>query len=1130
MQNSTNRSSVLWCGTLFPSNRTRSIKKLLLVMKLTSLLLIVTFMHVYATGFSQSVTLNAQKMPMKAVFQRIEEQTGYVVFYNKALLSAAEKVTLQAKNQPLANFLDQLFATQPLKYRIEGKSIILSRKNSAALEELPVAPVADPITITGHIGDFTGNPLPGATVRVKGKKEIFAVSDSKGAYSIKCNAGETLVFSYVGYLSREVPVSSSTQLNIMLEREEKSIKDVIITGMITRKKESFTGATASFTGEQLKTVNNQNIIQGLKALDPSFVQIENNLAGSNPNVLPTIELRGQTSISTNTLRDQFSNDPNQPLFILNGFETNLRTIIDLDINLVASVTILKDAASTAIYGSRASNGVIVVETKKPQPGKINLSYTSDWQVEMPDLSSYNMMNADEKLRFEKLSGGYIDKNNLPLGQDMLDSLYNQRLQNVLKGVNTYWLNKPLKTGITQRHSVNVTGGDQAFQYELGANYRANNATMIGSKRNDWGVTMNLFYNTRRVHIGNRAYVNGYNSAESPYGSFSTWASANPYYAIPSDNSHYLEPLGAASIPGYMKSPNPFYNASLASFNKSKGISLQDNLQISVDVTNAFRIQANAQLQKGTDETMVFVSPLNTMYDTQNDPTLKGSYNYGKLDPFSYNANISATYAKILAQRHSLTGFLRAEIAESRNQSNGYSAVGFPNASNGNPAFAYGFAAGSTPISATSVVRRNSVIASFNYSYDRRYNLDLNANLDGSTAFGSNRRYQPYYSAGASWNLHNEAFLKTLTWINNLRLRGNIGLTGNQNFGNVSQSVYKYYTNINSMGQGVYLTALGAPDLQWQSTLQTSVGLDATIFKNTLNIQLNAYQKSTNPLVVPITLPSSSGLSSYPFNAGMSTVKGWEAMITWYPIYQPGKIVWSLGVTGAGLTQQYDRFNDKLSVLNKELQQSNALTRYKDGYSSYDLWAVKSLGIDPATGREVFLNKAGQQTFTYSPDDQVVVGSSRPQAEGIFNSTLNYRGFRAGIYFRYIWHRDQFNTALYNKVENISYDNLMKNQDKRALYDRWKQPGDITSFKGISITETTPISSRFIQTENTFSAESFNLGYEFRNQPWLQRASLAALSLTAYTNDLFYFSTVRRERGIDYPFARSVSFSLRATFK
>ncbi|UMB52499.1 hypothetical protein MKD41_09105 [Lutibacter sp. A64] len=227
--------------------------------------------------------------------------------------------------------------------------------------------------------------------------------------------------------------------------------------------------------------------------------------------------------------------------------------------------------------------------------------------------------------------------------------------------------------------------------------------------------------------------------------------------------------------------------------------------------------------------------------------------------------------------------------------------------------------------------------------------------------------------------------------------------------------------------------------------------------------------------------------------------------------------------------EYDDFGNKLKSLNDDALNSGSLKRYKDGYSPDDIWAVPSLGIDPTTGREVFLKKNGQSTFDYDYDDEAVVGSTRADIEGVFNTFFNYKGFNLGLNIRYRIGGQAFNTALYEKVENISTADITLNQDKRALYDRWQEPGDISQFKSISITSTTPISSRFVQDENVLIGESISIGYRADSKPWLDALGLKNIRFTAYMSDIFRNSSIKVERGIQYPFARSISFSINTSF-
>lgn len=1105
-----------------PGSLPAGMPKILLAMKFTILLLTVAVLQVNASTYGQSVTLKKRNATLISVFEDIRKQTGYDFIYIDHTVENARLITLNLKQVSLEEALRQVSLNQSFTFEIERKAIIVKPKP----EPIRLIPAR---VVSGKVVNETGEPLEGVNIQAK-LSQTRARTAKDGTFSIQLKDDQDqLVFSYVGYGTQtlNVPNKPTELLNVVLKQVVGDLNNVVITGMgIERKKESFTGATATFSQADLKMIGNKNIIESLKALDPSFMQIENNQVGSNPNALPNIEVRGQTSIPSSNLRSEFVGDPNLPLFILDGFETNLRTIIDLDMNIVASVTILKDASSTALYGSRASNGVLVVETIKPKSGKVKLSYTSDLRVEAPDLRSYNMMDASEKLEFERLSGRYSSVD--VKSQLGLDSLYNARLGNVVRGVNTYWLDKPLQTGFSNRHSINARGGEGAVLFDLGVNARNTKGAMIGSGRDEWGGNLNLNYRTGKINVSNRAFVSGYKSNESPYGGFSNWVNMNPYYEYLPANRRFIDSIPRAGA--FPIIANPLYNASLGSFNKTTNFSVNNNLQVIYDVTPRFRITAGGQVSRGNLLADNFISPLNSQFSAT-EAARKGSLTRRTSSVFSYTGNLMATYAKVIAEKHILNMNLRTEFSENQSRSEGYKVVGFQPSSTGNPAFAFGYEENSKPTASTQIVRRNSILTSVNYSYAQKYNADVNFNMDGSTVFGSNNLYSPYYSGGVSWNVHKENFMNKVKWVSMLRLRANMGVTGNQNFGNLSESIYNYDPDNNSFGQGVYLGTLGAPDLEWQRTIQTSLGIDASMFGNRASLQFNAYRKKTENLIVEASFPSSTGVGSYPFNAGELNVEGLEATINYSPIYRPkDQVVLTFAFMGAMSRMVYSGFDNKLKNLNQNLQNSKSLTRYKDGFGSRDIWAVPSLGIDPATGRELFWSKDGQQVFAYNSDDIVRIGTSQPLLEGTMRSIFNYKGFNASVVVRYVLQKDQMNSALYNKVENISSANLESNKDRRALYDRWKNIGDVSQFKAISATINTPISSRFIQTENTLNLESLSLGYEFINKAWLDKAKLSSVRLTAFTNDIFYTSTIRRERGIDYPYARSVSMSISATFK
>ena len=328
------------------------------------------------------------------------------------------------------------------------------------------------VKLSGTVTDSgDGYPLIGVSVMIEGTLHGVA-TDLDGKFTLEIpDYATNIVFSYVGYetLVKEYhPGNAASFSRIVLDANTMELDDVVVTGVYERKKESFTGASATFKGDQLKKVGSMNIMQSLQTLDPSFKIMESTQFGSNPNTMPDIEIRGKTSVAG--LREEYGTDPNQPLFILDGFETTLETVMNLNMNRVASVTILKDAASTAIYGSKASNGVVVIETKAPARGRLQLSYKGDFGVEIADLSDYNLMNAREKLEFETLAGVYTDGNGDPFNQIRLDNLRNERLKSIESGTDTYWLSEPIRTGFTHKHNLYAEGGEEKIRYGIGLSY------------------------------------------------------------------------------------------------------------------------------------------------------------------------------------------------------------------------------------------------------------------------------------------------------------------------------------------------------------------------------------------------------------------------------------------------------------------------------------------------------------------------------------------------------------------------------------------------------------------------------------------------------------------------------------
>ena len=983
--------------------------------------------------------------------------------------------------------------------------------------------------VRGKVVDENKLPIPGVSVRLGGTS-MGTATDVDGKFKLLVPADTaTLVVSFIGMKTEVVKIPrlkagvEQKELTIVLREEDVKLEDVVVTGIFTRKKESFTGSASTYSAAELKTMGTQNILQSLKTLDPAFAILEDNQFGSDPNRLPNMEIRGKSSMLG--LRDELDADPNQPLFILDGFESTLAAINDLDINRVASITILKDAASTAIYGSKAANGVIVVETVKPEAGKLQVSYTGNMNLSMPDLSSYNLMNAREKLEFERLAGRFEPASWSTTSEVELNRLYNEKLKVIESGVDTYWLAEPLRVGVNQKHSLYVQGGEGNFLFGLGAGYNGVSGVMEKSDRDVISGNIDLIYRMSKFQFSNKFSLTS-TDYRNPIVAFSEYAAANPYYKKRNETGTIEKWLENNN---FFKAANPLWNASQNSRDEGKNLALTNYFMAEYFPTVEWRVRARLGLTYGNDDTEKFYSRNDTRFENM-ETIKKGEYRSSNTRTNQVEGELSVTYAKVLG-KHRINLVVGGNVSSNKSLTQGYSAVGFPDGDFSYPSFSNGYPENGTPTYYESVSRSVNGYFNTGYSFDDRYLMDFSLRTSGSSVFGTSRKYNTTWSVGLGWNLHKEKFIMDhVGWIDLLKLRASIGNPGNQSFDS-AQSLLTYsfqYGSMNYFGLGAVLAQIGNPDLEWQITVDKNIGLDVTLFNKRFSLTADYYYKVTDPLLIKVSTPLSSGTATYMTNAGEQVSQGLTASVTYY-IFQnfEERFSWMIRANVRTQKTRIDKIGNKLSTLNSSGKGSNTV-RYYDGADPDDIWAVKSVGIDPSNGKELFYAKDGSYTYDFSYDDEVICGNTRPDVEGVIGSSLNWKGFSVSLNFRYQMGADVFNEALYSKVENISRSDLNKNQDKRALYERWQEEGDIVRFKNIASAETTPMSSRFVQEENVLTLESVYLGYEFYDG-WIKKLGLSSLKFQVSMRDVFRASTIRSERGISYPFARSMEAGLSFNF-
>lgn len=576
--------------------------KVILVMKLTCFLMCCLLFNVQAAvkAQGQTVSLKLDQVSVAEAIRQLKEQTQLDFFFSNKQVDVDRKVSLDLQDIRLDEALKMLLG-EGYSYEFLDDVVVIK---PVEVKNPEMGVPQEKVTVKGVVRDEKGELLPGVTVTIKGTS-LGTATDVDGKWKLDLPKMENivLVFSFVGMQSQEVVYKGQEEMNVMLKTDTKQMKEVVVTGYFNQAKESFTGTATSFSGDELREVNPVNALAALSVLDPSFKMIENITDGSNPNVVPKFEVRGSSSMPN--VKDEYEGDPNMPTFIMDGFEVDAEKVFDLDPNRIESMTLLKDAAATAIYGSRASNGVVVITTKMPEKGTIHLTYNMDLSFNIPDLRDYDLLNAREKLELEKAAGFY--SSTVANLLEEREAQYNYKLQLVEQGHDTYWLNKPLQVAIGHKHSLFVEGGENLMRYSLDLSYEKAPGVMKESGRERIGAGMLLQYQMKKIVFRNQMTYDVVNADNSPYGSFSEYARANPYYIYEDEDGNYLYLLEDDTRGAFDKVPNPLYNAQLNVIDRTSYSDFTNNFSIDWYITDALRLKGNVAIHHRKDEGVVFKS-------------------------------------------------------------------------------------------------------------------------------------------------------------------------------------------------------------------------------------------------------------------------------------------------------------------------------------------------------------------------------------------------------------------------------------------------------------------------------------------------------------------------------------------
>lgn len=1043
------------------------------------------------------VTLSMRDASVEDFANEVAKQTGLSIKFTDKDVKAFKGITLDVRDQSVSSLLLNLSNQFPLSYNIEGNTITFAKKDVTQRKG----------SIRGQVTDVNGDPLVGAIIRVDGINGGF-VTDINGEYEVKTDKKEVhLTVAYIGYKSVNKNVKNGATANITLHEDSKEMQEVVVTGYQTKNKNSFTGAQVAVTRDQLMNVGTKNVLKSIASFVPGMVISDDNLKGADPNSVAEINIRGRAT---------FDGQANTPVFVVDGAQVTTEYVYDMDMNDIETVTVLKDASASALYGAKASAGVIVITTKTLKGGKLKLNYSGTVRLSTPDLHDYNLLNASEKLEYERLAGLFTDTS--PSRQYTLDQDYARIFNNIQSGVETDWLSKPLRNAFSQSHSLSVDGGDERAKYNLGVRYGKDAGVMKGSDRSRLSTNFRLSYNVSgKFFVSNSSTISSVTNNESPYGDFSDWAKMNPY-----ENPYDSD--GKLRVSLYHDLANPLYDASLGSYTNTNAFDFLNTTSIQLWFGEKVRLDGDFTINRNKQNRRSFTSPLAYSEIRSKSADQRGSLSDNTVNTTTLQGKLMLSYNNYFFKKLFLTAMGGSSVESTSSDAATYRSIGYYSDKLGHPAFATSYDS-SRPSGSDTQTRGVGVFVNANTIWDNKYFLDLIYRYEGSSRFGKNQRFAPFWSVGGGWNIHNEKFMKG-TPVQLLKLRASVGYLGNINF-TAYQALTTYSYNSSyfyGKGTGATPITIGNPDLKWERTLSTNIGLDFTAFRGRVDLSADYYIKNTDDLLLPITKAPSVGVTTSLENIGEVQNKGFELRLRTIPI-QNKDWQWSLGLTYALNKNKIKKISNSLREQNEKNQSDNGvapLPIYEEGQSLTALKVVPSAGIDPSTGQEIFIKRNGAYTFVYDTNDKVIFGDTNPSGTGSVSSYLTYKRFALSCTFQYSFGGALYNETLATKVEGAK---PIYNADERVLNNRWKTPGTVAKYKRIDDTATPYQTSRFVQRNNYLRMSSLSLSYEVPTN-FIQKFGLKRMFLELLTNDLFYLSTAKRERGLNYPYDRSFEFSLR----
>lgn len=1034
--------------------------------RLSAVLLSTTLLQLPMPIQAQKITLNLKEASVKQIFQQMEKQSGYSFFYKDVDLASFKKRGVSFTNTNLNQALETILSPYGLDYEIVNKTVVIKR---AAQSRVSTQEIQQQ---TGTVVDETGAPILGAVVTVKGKMTVVSTT-SEGRFSIEAKEGDELIISHLSFFSKTITVGVDP-LRIVLMANDNLIEQVVITGYTDYKIGKSASATAQVQAKDIGGVPMSSLDQVLQGKVPGMSVVS---SSGQPGQSASVVIRGIGSIRGTTT----------PLYVMDGVPIEGNYFQAINPEDIETINVLKDASAKALYGSRGSNGVIVITTKKGKKGRLSVNYSSQYGFSTLTRTAFEMMDSKERLRFEEEVGLETGRDigpgwrlsprnpNYSTQSATWQKNANQALDS-LRNMDTDWRDLFFQDGRFMEQQLSLSGGNENIQTynslslwnedgivkETGMNrYSLRSNTNMNYGRFTAGVNLSLGYSNSRF-----TYNEGGTGVGSPM--------ASVYYALP-----YEYPYTSDGVFYATDADHPFYDTREGSrgidvlygtSNKTNQFKTILGLNMAYEIMQGLKISTRAGVDFRNSEDQIFVNPLS--YIGQNQFGKKGSFAEGYRRNFNLVSTSGLTYNKTVdVHELEVSGFF--EYIQSNYKTFGYTGYGLddrlpesPKAITVSPAFIPDLT-GSRD--ATALM---SYMAVGRYTYDNKYTITGSYRYDGASlaSVPSKNRWHGFYSFGAAWDAKQENFLKENEFIPVLRLRASYGQTASplgSNFSHMSL----YTVNTSYGGQPAIRPAnLANPDSDWEYVNDFNMGFDMGLFQDQrLNLTVDFYNKITQNMFLNLQPSATAGMGevSIPLSTGKMGNKGIEFALNG-DVIKSKDITWNIGINGAYNQNKILRVSD---VSDELMDGDTRIIKVGLPYGTY--YGPQWAGVNPENGDAQYYNRDGTITNVYNSDGQSVplAANMFPKFTGGITTSFRWKDLSLSALLSFVSNVDRWNNIDFY-IENQTY--MTSNQSKRMLYDRWKKPGDVTVLQRIDVPRN--FTSKDIQDASFMRLRNLQLNY------------------------------------------------------